>query len=246
MKETRILMGMPVAVEISDISATEEALQEVFSYFEYVDATSSTYKSTSEISQINRGELKPADYSDNMKEVFRLSEETKQLTREYFDIKKPDGSYDPSGLVKGWAIYNAAERIKGMGYKEYYVDAGGDIEARGKVWKIGIKNPFKQNEIVKVLYIQDIGVATSGTYIRGDHIYDPTNSGTNMDEIASLTVIGPNVYEADRFATAAFAMGKEGINFIQNLEGFEGYLIDQKGIATYTTGFEAFTKEVLQ
>ena len=239
-------MGMPVTVEIADISATEETLQKVFSYFEYIDQKFSTYKTTSEISQINRGELLPAEYSDDMKEVFRLSEETKQLTREYFNIKKPDGSYDPSGLVKGWAIYKAAELIKDMGFKEYYVDAGGDIEARGKVWKIGIKNPFKQSEIVKVLYIQDKGVATSGTYIRGDHIYDPTNSGTNMDEIASLTIIGPNVYEADRFATAAFAMGKEGINFVQNLEDFEGYMIDQKGIATMTTGFEAFTKEVLQ
>ncbi len=239
-------MGMPVTIDIADISATGEALQKVFSYFEYVDQKFSTYKTASEISRINRGELAPVDYSDDMKEVFRLAEETKQLTREYFNIKKPDGSYDPSGLVKGWAIYRAAELIKGLGFKEYYVDAGGDIEARGKVWKIGIKNPFQQKEIVKVLYIQDRGVATSGTYIRGDHIYDPTNSGTNMDEIASLTIIGPNVYEADRFATAAFAMGQAGIYFVENLEGFEGYMIDQHGQATMTTGFEAFTKEVLQ
>lgn len=246
MKETRILMGMPVTVEIRDDSATEEALQKVFSYFEYVDEKFSTYKTTSEISRINRDEIKPADYSDDMKEVFRLSEETKQLTREYFNIKKPDGSIDPSGLVKGWAIYKAAEIIKGMGYKEYYVDAGGDVEARGKVWKIGIKNPFKEKEIVKVLYIQDMGVATSGTYIRGDHIYDPTDSNSNISEISSLTIIGHNVYEADRFATAAFAMGKQGIIFIENLEGFEGYMIDQKGIATMTTGFDVFTKEVLK
>lgn len=240
MKQSRILMGMPVTVEIRDDSATQEALQKVFSYFEYVDEKFSTYKTTSEISRINRDEIKPADYSDDMKEVFRLSEETKQLTREYFNIKKPDGSIDPSGLVKGWAIYKAAELIKSMGYKEYYVDAGGDVEARGKVWKIGIKNPFKEDEIVKILYIQDMGVATSGTYIRGDHIYDPTDSDSKINEIASLTIIGPNVYEADRFATAAFAMGKQGIIFIENLEGFEGYMIDQNGIATMTTGFAQY------
>jgi len=28
------------------------------------------------------------------------------------------------------------------------------------------------------------------------------------DEIVRDTVIGPNIYEADRFATAAFAMGE--------------------------------------
>jgi thiamine biosynthesis lipoprotein len=51
-------------------------------------------------------------------------------------------------------------------------------------------------------------------------------------------VIGPNVYDADRFATAAFAMGRNGIEFIEKLAGFEGYLIDQERQATYTSGFE--------
>jgi len=37
-----------------------------------------------------------------MNMVFLLAEETNQATSGYFDIKKPDGSYDPSGLVKGW------------------------------------------------------------------------------------------------------------------------------------------------
>ena len=53
----------------------------------------------------------------------------------------------------------------------------------------------------------------------------------------SVTVLGPNVYEADRFATAAFAMGSEGIHFIEGLSGFEGYLIDKSGIAALTSGF---------
>ena len=54
--------------------------------------------------------------------------------------------------------------------------------------------------------------------------------------------MGPNVLEADRFATAAFAMGREGIHFIESLKGFEGYAIDAKGIATMTSGFEVYTK----
>jgi thiamine biosynthesis lipoprotein len=57
----------------------------------------------------------------------------------------------------------------------------------------------------------------------------------------SITVIGPDVLEADRFATAAFAMGKGGIAFIENLPGFEGYAIDAQGIATMTSGFGAYT-----
>jgi len=63
-----------------------------------------------------------------------------------------------------------------------------------------------------------------------------------IKDIVSLTVIGPNIYEADRFVTAAFAMGKEGIYFIEKLDGFEGYMIDSNGLATFTSGFEKYVK----
>lgn len=61
-----------------------------------------------------------------------------------------------------------------------------------------------------------------------------------MAEVMGITVIGPDIYEADRFATAAFAMGRDGIVFIEKLEGFEGYLIDKDKCATYTSGFERY------
>ncbi len=61
-----------------------------------------------------------------------------------------------------------------------------------------------------------------------------------ITDIISLTVIGPNILESDVYATAAFAMGKEGIRFIGNLKGFEGYMIDKTGLATYTGGFEKY------
>ena len=53
-------------------------------------------------------------------------------------------------------------------------------------------------------------------------------------------MVGPDIYEADRFATAAFAMGPAGINFIEQLPGLEGYMIDPNEIATYTSGFERY------
>ncbi len=243
MKETRILMGMPITVEIPGDGSVQAAIDRVFDYFKYVDEKFSTYKDTSEITAINRGKLTADNYSEDMREVLRLCEQTKKETDDYFNIVTPAGSLDPSGLVKGWSIYRAADLLRGMGVKEFYIDAGGDIEAAGKIWKVGIKNPFKQEEIVKVLYVQDAGVATSGTYIRGEHIYNPKDSNRPANDIMSLTVIGPNIYEADRFATAAFAMGKPGIMFIENLKGFEAYMIDRNGIATMTSGFGPYTKE---
>lgn len=245
MKQTKLIMGMPITVEINDPKVSSKLFKKVFDYFRKIDAVFSTYKPDSEISQINSGQLKLTDSSEEMKKVFLLAEKTKAETNGYFDIYN-GAQYDPSGIVKGWAIYNAAQLIKNAGYLNYYIDAGGDIQVSGKNtknqdWVIGIKNPFNQKEIVKSLKIRDQGVATSGTYIRGQHIYNPSDMQSQIDDIVSLTVVGLNIYEADRFATAAFAMGKPGIFFLEKQNNLEGYMIDSQGQATMTTGFEQYT-----
>jgi len=247
MKETRVVMGMPVTVEILDGQATPAVIEKIYEYFARIDEKFSTYKSTSEITAINEGKLPETQWSEEMRLIFALSEETKRATNGFFDIRTPTGSYDPSGIVKGWAIWNAAQVLKEEGFKNFYVDAGGDIQPsgvnrEGKPWAIGIKNPWNEAENVKVVYATTQGVATSGIYIRGLHIYNPKQDNKPVSEIMSLTVVGPNIYEADRFATAAFAMGREGISFIENLDGFEGYLIDKDKVATMTSGFEKYTK----
>ena len=239
-------MGMPIMVEIVDPFVRDEIFSSVFDYFISIDERFSTYKETSEITKINQGLITVSDYSDDMKTVFALCEETKKLTHGYFDIQGRSGKIDPSGLVKGWSIFHAAELLKKMGCKNFFIDAGGDIEAFGKnrhgeLWSVGIRHPFNENEIVKVVYLKNQGIATSGTYIRGQHIYNPFDKKRLITDIVSLTVIGPNVYEADRFATAAFAMGRTGISFIESLPGFEGYVIDKEGKATMTTNFAYYT-----
>src|SRR5579871_1160056 len=130
MKETRLMMGMPITLEIVDVAATVEAFTAVFDFFQYIDNKFSTYKNTSEIMQINRHELALDHASADMQTIFALAEQTRQESYGYFDIRH-NGTIDPSGIVKGWAIYNAAELLRQRGYQDFYVDAGGDIEARG-------------------------------------------------------------------------------------------------------------------
>ncbi len=217
----------------------------VFDYFDYIDNKFSTFKDTSEISEINAGKLPYRQWSADMKTVFQLSEETKLVTNSYFDISRKDRKYDPSGLVKGWAIFNASKIIESYGFCDFYLNVGGDIQANGKNeegenWKIGIKDPFQTSNIIKRISVSDRGVATSGNYERGEHIYNPKEDHTPARKIASLTVVGPNVYEADRFATAAFVMGSQGIDFIDALEGFEAYMVDQSGNGILTSGFDNY------
>lgn len=239
-------MGMPITIDIVDGEAAASALNDTFDYFRQIDARYSTYKPESEISRINRG-LPESAWSEEMKHVLALCEQTKAETGGYFDIVH-DGKRDPSGLVKGWAIQQAAERLQARGLPNFSLEAGGDFcvcgtNRQGQLWRIGIRNPFRREEIVKVVTVSDAGIATSGTAVRGQHIYDPHEPDKQLTDIVSLTVIGPDIYEADRFATAAFAMGTQGIRFIESLHGFEGYMIDAAGSATLTSDFERYVAD---
>jgi thiamine biosynthesis lipoprotein len=246
MRETRLLMGMPITVEICSASAAT-LIDAIFDYFQEVDRRFSTYRSDSEISAINRGDVPVRDWSVEMMEVLALAERTKNETGGYFDIRTPDGSLDPSGIVKGWAIRNAAGIVRQACVRDFFIYAGGDIQSCGRNasdldWSVGIRNPFNAGEIIKVVYPRGRGVATSGTYVRGQHIYNPLAIGGSITEIVSLTVIGEDVFEADRFATAAFAMGRDGILFLEQTPGLEGYMVDSNGRATLTSGFGALCR----
>jgi thiamine biosynthesis lipoprotein len=258
--ETELIMGLPITVVIVDRAAgrrsawvpardapTGDALERmhsgirrVFDYLREVDEQFSPYKETSEVSRINRCEVDPSEYTEEMNRVVRLAEETKELTHGFFDVWF-EGKFDPSGIVKGLALHDAGGILRDLGYDNFCIDGGGDIEVKGRnsdgrKWRIGIRNPFSPDAIIKALVLENRGIATSGLYIRGEHIYDPV-AGGKAKAIASMTVVGPNVYEADRIATAAFAMGNAGLELVASLHDFDGYMVEYNEVATYTDGF---------
>ncbi len=239
MKETRVIMTMPIVVDIVD-AHNADALNEVFAFLTEVEKRFSFFRDDSEVAALNRGE---SATSAELQEILIIAEKTKQETDGYFDIVRADGRIDPSGITKGWAIKKAADIVRARGYHDFLIDAGGDIHtegrsAEGEEWRIGIRNPFDFEQIVKVVVPRGRGVATSGSSMRGGHIYDPRASHTAAHDVASITVIGPDILEADRFATAAFAMGKRGAAFIESLPGLEAYMIDTDGVATMTSSFQ--------
>lgn len=245
MRETRFIMGMPITLVVPSDHVRQRDLDAVFEELTVIDAQFSPFKYDSEISRLNRAEILENDLTPRAQEIFALCKKTKLETAGYFDVARPDGTVDPCGMVKGWAIKNAARQFAAMGFSNFCVAAGGDIQCRGVnadggEWRVGIRNPFEPDEIVKVLTPKGRGVATSGNYIRGNHIYNPHTGNYGSDNVVSLTVIGTDVLEADRYATAAFAMGREGIRFIERMPDLEGYEIDASGTARMTSGLKKY------
>ncbi len=250
LRRTSRIMGMSVTLEVVDDSPrAAAAIEQALGFIRTVDRRLSPFKPESELSRFNAGAVAAADLSPMSRTILELSRETRRQTGGAFNIRRPDGRLDPSGLVKGWAIREAARIIAEHGFRDYFVEAGEDIQTsgrnrHGRPWTVGVRNPFRPAELAYTVRLSGQGIATSGTYRQGDHIYDP-HTGRARSEVVGCTVIGPDVYEADRFATAACAMGERGIELLERQPDLEGQLITRAARERETSGFAAYRAEAV-
>jgi thiamine biosynthesis lipoprotein len=230
---------MPIVVDLRDEPTDEQALDQLFDWLCLVDATFSTYKGDSEITRLNRGELALADATSDVQEVLARCDELREETSGYFDARFDGGSVDPSGLVKGWSVDRAAAILNDAGLRNYAINAGGDIRLRGgalpdTVWRVGIQHPSVREGVAAIVEGDDLAVATSGEYARGQHVLDP-HTGRPPSGVLSVTITGPDLATADAYATAAFAMGAERAPaWTARLRGYEAMTIlaDERVLST--------------
>lgn len=233
------LMGMPVSVHARGADArspeVDEAVHEVFTELRRLEAVFSTYRPDSEVSRLRRGSLLPEESSDVVREVHRLCVTARERTRGAFDawraVPGEPGLFDPTGLVKGWAVARASGVLEGLG-PSMAVDAGGDVLVvpgdAPYTWTVGIEDPADRRRVLARVRLTDGAVATSGTAARGLHITDP-RTGRAAEGLRSATVVGPSLMWADVFATAAVALGADAPAFVDGLHGTSGVLVRPDG-----------------
>jgi thiamine biosynthesis lipoprotein len=236
-----MVMGMPITVDVRD-DCPDAVLDELFDWFREVDERFSTYKETSEISRLNRDELAVRDCHPDVRWVLARCDELREETGGYFDARYESLlTVDPSGLVKGWSVDRGGELLEGHGIRNYSINAGGDIRTRGGAlpedrWRTGIQHPLHQDRIAAIVESTDLALATSGTYVRGEHILDP-HTGLPPSGLLSVTITGDDLGTVDAYATAAFAMGEAAPAWISTLRGFEALCILPDETSLMTPGF---------
>jgi thiamine biosynthesis lipoprotein len=219
-------MGTVVSFDIRAPFVPDIAIDEACAALHDVDRRFSLYRRDSELSRLARGELGEPDLSADVRWVLDICDALARSSGGAFDARRhrSDGAVDPSAFVKGWAVELAAGRLDAAGAKNYCIGAGGDVLTRGAVapgeaWRVGIRHPVEADRVAAVLEMGTGAVATSGLYERGDHIRDP-RTGAVPRELLSLTVVGPDLGWADAYATAAFAMGRDGITWVEDHPGY--------------------------
>ncbi|GAA3834709.1 FAD:protein FMN transferase [Streptomyces phyllanthi] len=235
MRRVEHVMGFPVSLRIDDEDVPEEAADTVFAWLREVDARFSPFRPDSEVSRLDRGELSDDDVSADLREVLGVCEHYRAATGGAFDVRLPGRGLDPCAVVKGWSVQRAADLLTAAGATRFCLNAGGDVVATDGPWRVGVRHPERADRLCTVLEISDGAVATSARYERGDHIVDG-RTGRPATGLLSMTVVAPSLTEADSVATAAFAMGAEGVEWAASQRGCEVFAVDAERRVFRTPG----------
>ena len=213
------IMGMPISIHVRATEPTRPdiaaAADRVFAHLRKVDEVFSTWRADSDLLRLQHAEIGTDEVHPWLAEVVEICLLAEERTDGLFAAwrARPGGRtvFDPTGVVKGWAVVGAAAHLETVPEVAWCLGAGGDIAVgtgRGlhdaaPVWRIGIEDPRDRRRIADVVSVTRVGIATSGAAARGAHVVDPA-TGRGISRPGSATVIGPDLMWADVWATAAY------------------------------------------
>jgi FAD:protein FMN transferase len=157
----------------------------------------------------------------------------------------PGMALDLGGIAKGYAVDRVFEEMAAAGRPNFMVNMAGNLRVMGgpdgpgrkEPWKIGVRNPFDESEILGVLRLTDgAAVATSGNYERFveidgkrfAHIVDP-RTGRPVAGMAGVTVVAPSATVADALSTALYVLGpQEGAALLRTRPDCEALFVPDR------------------
>lgn len=169
-------------------------------------------------------------------------------------LKKDDSKIqiDVNAIAQGYTVDVIGKYMVSMGIKNYLIEVGGEITARGKnskgtCWVVGIDKPVEsalpgENIQAKISISNGYGLATSGNYrkfieVNGQkyaHTINPKTGFPELNNLLSATVVAPNATKADALATAFMVKGLEwSKNFVANNNDIDAYLVYSDSSGNY-------------
>lgn len=202
------------------VRVSPEVLRAVEDELDRIDRAFSPFRPESETSRLARAGTTDG-CSPDMVEVLRLCAEATASTDGYFDAFH-SGRFDPTGLVKGWAVRRIGAQLAAAGCIRHVINGGGDVlvaadPERDEPWRIGV--PGAPGRLVATLRAHNLAVATSGNAQRPGEVVNP-RTGRPSTRVRTLTVAGPDIVTADAFATAAVARGAGDPAWFTRLPGY--------------------------
>ncbi len=160
---------------------------------------------------------------------------------------------DLGAIAKGYITDRIASFLVERGVESAILNFGGNVltigsKPGGEAWKIGVQDPRSpRGESIGVLPVTGKAVVTSGIYERGfdkdgiryHHILDAATGWPIQNELAGVTIVAEDAFDADALSTTVFAMGSEdGLAFVEELDGVEAIFVTREDAVTWSSGLE--------
>jgi thiamine biosynthesis lipoprotein len=173
-----------------------------------------------------------------------------------------------NAIGKGTLVDHISRLLDGKNVKDYIVEVGGEVVARGKnlerdnSWAVGIDNPNQkadeERSYVTVINLDNKAMAGSGNYRKNKidqktgityvHTINPITGEAQPSQVLGVNVIAKNCTLADGYATAFMAMplemSKDLIHTINGIDVLIMYM-DDNGMLRFemTPGFKKVIKK---
>jgi FAD:protein FMN transferase len=138
----------------------------------------------------------------------------------------PQVMLDFNAIAQGYTVDVVASFLESKGVKNYMVEVGGELRAKGKKlndssWTVGIEMPSENEAEAATLFarirMDNKSLATSGNYKKFyvedgkkySHIINPFTGYPARNNLLSTTVIAEDCMTADAYATSFMVMGLE-------------------------------------
>ena len=165
-------------------------------------------------------------------------------------IARPDVRVHLGGIGKGYAVDVAVALLRQQGFRDFLIQAGGDIYAagtnNGTPWTLGIADPRGNHAAFAALEIADATFSTSGDYerffikggVRYHHLIDP-DRGEPARGCRSVTIVADRATTADVLSTGVFIMGPDaGMALIERLPNVEGIIVSSSNHVLISSGLK--------
>jgi thiamine biosynthesis lipoprotein len=235
------VMGTVVGITSPD-AVPRDAVASAVGVLHQADRIFSTWNPDSPMSRLRSGQISldqlPASEAALIEQVLQRCSLAREITAGAFDPWRMPGGVDPTGLVKGWAAARALQALTERSAAAVMLNAGGDIAVAGlpagQPWRIGIRHPAQPTALAAVGEVT-AAIATTGDYERPGHLINPA-TGRTARRAASATVTGPDLDLADALATGLAVAGHSLLTSIDELPGYDAYLISPDGRHYATPG----------
>jgi thiamine biosynthesis lipoprotein len=242
------VMGLPISVALRGRHAGspsgDRAWAEVVEQLRRVDRDFSPFRPDSWVSRIDREEADLGDTPAEVREVMTIADAARDDSNGAFDVWRADATgrlrFDPSGVVKGWAVQRASASLRSLPDTDFCLSGGGDLvcevhDPGRPPWQVGIEDPHDPRRLVATVPVRRGAVATSGLTHRGGHVRN-ARTGQAPTRLASVTVVADDLVTADVAATTALALDEQGLAWLRERPCLSAVVVMEDGRRSVVDG----------